>query len=123
MDAYPLGMDPCTKIHDGRKLIGIRILSGEQHRVQFPNEGVELSLKVDEFFGNFGRIHAVAEANAHLGFFEARLASKRANKTRVRHAEFLHEERVPVFRGGDGWIIPPLSGENNFIENLAKVLA
>jgi hypothetical protein len=46
MDAYPLGMNLGAEIHDGRKLVGVRFLSSGQHRVQFRDERMELSLEM-----------------------------------------------------------------------------
>ena len=85
MNAYPLGVNPGTKIDDGGKLIGVWFLAGGQHRVQFPEECVELSLKSRQLSCNLGRIHAVMDADAHLDFFEAWLTAERANKARVGH--------------------------------------
>ena len=71
VNALPPRMDPCTKIQDGRELIGIRFLSGGHHRVQFPDERVEHRLKIQQLLSNFGRIHTELGANSHLSFFEA----------------------------------------------------
>ncbi len=123
MDAYPLGVNPGTKINDGGKLIGVWILAGGQHCVQFPEERVELSLKSRQFFSNLGRVHAVVDADAHLDFFESRLTAERANKTCVGRGEVFHQQRLPALRRSDSRELPPLCGANNLIEDLAEVPA
>jgi hypothetical protein len=121
MDAYPLGMDPGTKIHYRCKLVGIRFLPGGQYCVKFPDQRVKLSFKASKLFGNLSCIYAVMGADSHLDVFEARFTAERANKTCVGHGEVLHEEGLPVLRRCKGREFPPLSGENNLIENLAEV--
>jgi hypothetical protein len=110
MDANPLGMGPGAKIHNSRKLIGVRVLPGGQHRVQFPDERVQLSLKSRQLLGYIGRIHSVMGTNADLDVLKTWLTAKSANKTRVRYGEVFHAESLPAFSHGDGWVFPSLGG-------------
>ena len=84
---------------------------------------MEFSLKSRQLFSNFGRVHAVMGADAHLDFFEGWLTAERANKACVGHGKVFHEQRLPALRRSESREFPPLRGANNLIEDLAEVPA
>ena len=92
MDPHPLGMDPGAEIHNGRKLVSIRFLSGGQHRVQFRDECMDLCLEMFQFKGHVRCVHSKLSADSNLDMFKTWFTSERAHETRVRHRQVFHGE-------------------------------